>query len=196
MNRSKTAIAALLAVALTSTLTGCPAPLLVAGGAAATVGGATERRDAKTLVDDQSIELQVSNAIHSDPELDKQTHINVVSYNRSVLLTGEAPTEELLTRAVELTRRIDGVKLVHNEVLVAEPSNLSSRSKDSWITTKVKSGLFAAQDISSQNIKVVTENQTVFLLGIVTHAEADIATDIARQVDGVQQVVTLFEFQD
>ncbi|MBI3772098.1 MAG: BON domain-containing protein [Gammaproteobacteria bacterium] len=182
--------------ALAINLTGCPVPLLVAGGAAATMGSATERRDAQALIDDQSIEMQISNAIHSDPALDTQAHINIVSYNRTVLLTGEAPTEELLTRAVDLARRVEGVKVVHNEILNAAPSSLASRSKDSWITTKIKSGLFAAQDISAQHFKIVTENQSVFLMGLVTHAEADIAVEITRQVEDVQQVITLFEYQN
>lgn len=192
----KSAINFTLLSALVINLSGCAAPLLVAGGAAATVGSATERREARALIDDQSIEMQISNAIHTDPELDKQTHINIVSYNRAVLLTGEAPTEELLARAVDLARRVEGVKLVHNEILAVAPSSLASRSKDSWITTKVKTGLFTAQDISAQHFKIVTENQTVFLMGIVTHGEAEIAVDIARQVEDVQQVITLFEYQD
>lgn len=192
----RTAITFTLLSALAINLTGCAAPAIVAGGAAATVGSITERRDAKAVIDDQSIELQISNAIHSDPELDTQAHINIVSYNRTVLLTGEAPTEELLTRAVELARRVEGVKVVHNEILNVAPSSKSSRSKDSWITTKIKSGLFAAQDISTQHFKIVTENQSVFLMGIVTRAEADIAVEITRQVEDVQQVITLFEYLD
>lgn len=196
MLSNRTAITFTLLSALAINLAGCPAPLLVAGGAAAAIGSATERRDAKAIIDDQSIGLQISNAIHSDPALDTQAHINIVSYNRTVLLTGEAPTEELLTRAVELARRIEGVKVVHNEILNVAPSSHASRSKDSWITTKIKSGLFAAQDISSQHFKIVTENQTVFLMGIVTRAEADIAIEITRQVEGIQQVITLFEYLD
>ena len=182
-------------IGLTLNLTGCPAPLLLAGGAAAGAS-AIDRRSAGTIVDDQAIELKVNNAIYGDDKLKKEVHINITCYNGAVLLTGEAPTEELRTLAVEHARGVEHVKRVYNEIIVGPQSTGKSRSQDTWLTTRIKTRLVGARELSAIQIKVVTENQTVFLLGIVSHAEADIATDIARRVEGVAQVVKLFEYTD
>lgn len=177
-------------------LGGCAAAL-VGAGAAAGVGGvavAQDRRSAGTMLDDEIIEDKALDALYSDHELWNKAHINVTSYDHIVLLTGEAPTPELKAQAAALVQPIPKVREVHNEIEVSAPSSLLTRSSDTWITSKVKSSLIASNDVSANHVKVVTEDGVVYLMGLVTPAEAKAATDIARQVGGVQRVVTLFEY--
>ena len=185
------ALIALITLAA-SGLQGCA--VVAAGGAGAAV--ATDRRSAGTMVDDEAIELKVNNAIFSDDELNKKTHINATSYNAVVLLTGEAPSAALRERVVDLARRVDKVRRVHNEIAVAEPSPMKVRSQDTWITAQVKTKLLSNKQVSANNVKVVTENGSVYLMGIVTRAEAQAAAEAARHVSGVSRVVTVFEYQD
>ncbi len=185
------------ALLVTTLLLNACAPLVV-GGAAATASVAHDRRTAGTVIEDQSIELRIRSALNKDPELSKQAHINITSFNGIVLLSGEAPTSALRERAGEIARKTRKVRRVHNEIQIAAPSSMMTRSSDSWITTKVKSVMLGAagDGIDPTRIKVVTENGTVFLMGLVTHGEADAATEKARQVKGVQRIVKLFEYLD
>ncbi len=175
-------------------LTGCAA--VVGGGAAATAAAAYDRRTTGTVIDDEFIELKAVEAWSKDQELWDQAHLNATSYNNVLLITGEAPSETLRQRAASLVRAIPKVREVHNEIRVAAPSSLPSRSSDSWVTGKVKTALLNADSINALRIKVVTEAGVVYLMGLVTRAEADAATDIARRVDGVQRVVKIFEYLD
>lgn len=186
-------LAALTLIAvLAAGLQGCA--VVAVGGAGAAV--ATDRRSAGAMVDDQAIELKINNALFKNDQLSKQAHINFTSYGGVVLLTGEAPSEVLRDNAVELVRHVDNVRRVHNEIVIAAPSPIKSRNQDAWITTKVKTKLIATKDVSANSVKVVTENGSVYLMGLLTRAEADAATEAARHVDGVSRVVTLFEYQD
>ncbi|GAB4358024.1 MAG: division/outer membrane stress-associated lipid-binding lipoprotein [Gammaproteobacteria bacterium] len=191
MNLPKQAIG-LISICLL--LTGCAAA--VVGGAATGVSVAHDRRTPGTVVDDQAIELKAYNLIGGDPALEKNTHINVTSYNLKVLLTGEAASNALRTKAARLVSGIPKVRQVHNYVVVAPSTSLGSRTKDTWITTKVKSGLFNIEipDFDPTRVKVVTEAQTVFLLGLVTRQEGRAAINVARQVADVKKVVALFEY--
>lgn len=174
-------------------LQGCVG-VVAAGGASAAV--AADRRSAGTIVDDEAIELKTANAIFADDDLGKKAHINITSYNNIVLLTGEAPTAAMRDHAVAIARRVDKVRKVYNEIAVAQPATMKSRSEDTWITAKIKAKLLGIKEISSVNVKVVTESRSVYLMGIVSHAEANAATEAARHVDGVAQVIALFEYQD
>lgn len=174
-------------------LQGCVG-VVAAGGAGAAV--AVDRRSAGTIVDDEAIELKTSNAIFADDDLGRKAHINVTSYDYIVLLTGETPTAAMRDRAVDIARHVNKVRKVYNEIVVAQPTTMKSRSEDAWITAKIKAKLLGIKEVSSANIKVVTENHIVYLMGIVSHAEASAATEAARFVDGVTRVITLFEYQD
>ncbi|MEK7323347.1 MAG: division/outer membrane stress-associated lipid-binding lipoprotein [Pseudomonadota bacterium] len=186
-------LAALTLIAvLAAGLQGCA--VVAVGGAGAAV--ATDRRSAGAMVDDQAIELKINNALFKNDQLSKQAHINFTSYGGVVLLTGEAPSEALRDNAVELVRHVDNVRRVHNEIIIAAPSPIKSRNQDAWITTKVKTKLIATKEVSANSVKVVTENGSVYLMGLLTRAEADAVTEVARNVDGVSRVVTLFEYQD
>lgn len=190
----------LVTAILTSSLwiSGC-APLVI--GAVA-VGGASvvhDRRTAGTIVDDQAIEAKTLAALYREPDLMKQSHINVTSYNNIVLLSGETPTEAFRTRAEEITKGMEHVRRVYNELTIAAPSSYMTRSSDSWITTQVKARLVEIRDIKGfdpTRVKVVTENGTVFLMGLVSRQEGNATAESARQVGGVQRVVKLFEYSD
>lgn len=185
----------LLLIALLSQLSAC-AVVAVGGAAAATGTAVADRRTTGTLVEDQTIEVKALKAINDDAELNEQAHMNVISYNTVVLLTGETPTDAMRQRAMELVKGVDKVTHVYNELTIAAPSSLVSRSSDSYITTKVKTQLFANKNVSGIQFKVVTEKGVVYLMGIVSHAEAEIATEVARQTGGVQKVVKLFQYTD
>ena len=182
----------LLLLAIIGSLQGCA--IVAAGGAGAAV--ANDRRTTGTMIDDQSIELQISKAVHDGAELENRTHINATSFNGVVLLTGEAPTAALRDRVVDLARNVEKVRRVHNEIVIAEPSSKKSRGLDTWITTKVKGRHFRNDNVSAGHVKVVTENGVVYLMGIVSRAEATAAAEDARYIDNVTRVVTLFEYRD
>ncbi len=191
---SKRYLPAFLLVLLVSQQ-GC-APVIAASAIATTVIVAKDPRTTGTMIDDKGIQIKASDAIHRDGLLADQVHINVTSYNGVVLLTGETPTVELRAHAEQLVREIEKVRRVYNEIKVAAPSSGLTRSSDTLITTKVKTRLLAEKEFDSGRVKVVTENGTVYLMGLVSRHEAAVATEIARGTSGVQRVVRLFEYTD
>ena len=175
-------------------LAGCA---IAAGGGSAAAGYSTlDRRTTGTIIEDQAIELKAYRAIAADKELDEQTHINITSYNTAVLVTGESPVDEMRQKIVSIVSAVNKVKHVYNEITIAAPSSMVSRSSDVYITTKVKTKLFADKILSGLVIKVNTEKGVVYLMGIVSQEEAEIATNIARETGGVQKVVKLFQYTD
>lgn len=175
-------------------LSGCAAVAVTGIATGASV--AADTRTTGTVIEDQSIELKALQALSSNKELYEQVHINTTSYNTIVLVSGEAPTEDLRRQVIEIVRNIPKVTHVHNEITIAAPSSLVSRSSDSLITSKVKTKLLANKNVAGLNVKVVTEKGVVYLMGISTRAHADVATDIARKTGGVQKVVKLFQYTD
>jgi osmotically-inducible protein OsmY len=189
-----TTVLLLLTVGSASLLQGCAGAIVAGGATGASV--IHDRRTAGTVLEDQNIEFKAMDALASDQELRAQAHISATSYNQVVLLSGEAPTQELRARAEALVAKIPKVRRVHNEVVIAAPSGMSARASDSWITTKVKTSLFEVKlkDFDPTRVKVVTENGIVFLMGLLTRQEADAVVDVVRQVSGVQRVVKIFEY--
>ena len=165
---------------------------LVAGGVGAGAAMVADRRTSGAYVEDEGIEWRTSSALKD--RLGDAVHINVTSFNRNVLLTGEAPTEAHRAEAERVAGGIANVKGIVNEIQVAGTSSLTSRGSDSIITSKVKARFVDSAQFSANHIKVVTEAGTVFLLGIVTRREADAATEVARRTDGVRKVVRVFEY--
>tara|TARA_Y100001934_G_C12230707_1_gene715261 strand:- start:139 stop:714 length:576 start_codon:yes stop_codon:yes gene_type:complete len=184
----------LILLSVITLIQGCAAVL--GAGAATGAAVANDRRTVGTMLDDQTIEFKVLDALRSDDDLWQQTHVNGTSVNNIVLLTGEAPTDELRQRIETLVHQIPKVRRVHNEIVIGAPSSLLTRSSDSWITGKVKTNLLTTDIQEATQIKVVTENGSVYLMGLVTQAEASRATDVARAVGGVQRVVKVFEYLD
>lgn len=174
-------------------LSGCLPVAFVAG---ATAGGAVvyDNRGFKTIASDQKTSMQAESKINADPELKDQVHIVIATFNRIVLMTGQAPTPELRQKAYEIVSTLPNVKRIYNEVTVSEPTPMSVRSKDTWITTKVKTAMLAEKGLHSTQIKVVTENKVVYLMGYVSRSQANLAALVASKVSGVQKVVKLFEY--
>lgn len=182
--------AAVLALAAAATLSAC-APALIGG---AVVGGAlmaSDRRSPGTQVEDQGIELKAAARIR---ELTAdRTNVNVTSYNRLVLLTGETPEAADRATVEQAVSRIEGVRAVVNELAVMGKTSLTARSNDAILTARVKAAFIDALELSPQTVKVVTERGTVHLLGRVTEREAARAVEAARGVPGVTKVVRVFE---
>ena len=183
------AVRALGALLLTSTLSAC-APLMIAG-VAGTAMVASDRRTSGAQLEDESIELRAQARIRDN--LGERVHVNVTSFNRQVLLTGEVTAEKDRQAVLQLVERIENVKAVVNELAVMPLSNLSERSNDLLIVAKVKASFVDSRDLFASAFKVVTERGTVYLMGRVTQREATSATQVTRNVSGVNKVVRLFE---
>lgn len=188
--RTRLLRAAAAATLAAAALSAC-APLIVGGAA---VGGAlvaTDRRTSGTQLEDKSIEVKAANRIRD--VLGERGHVNVNSYNRMVLLTGEVPSEADRAAAEQAAARVENVKGVYNELAVMGNSSLTSRSSDLLIQGKVKATLVDAKDLQSNAFEIVVERGIVYLLGRVTEREATRAVDLARSVGGVLKVVRVFE---
>lgn len=179
----------LLAAALVPALQGC-VPLVAAGATAGTLA-AVDRRSLSTQTADETIEWKA--ALQISEMGGRQSHIDFTSYNRKLLITGQAPSAELKAEVERLAARVPEVEGVHNELSVAPPTSLSERSGDSYITTKVKARFVDANKFNAIYVKVVTEAGVVYLLGLVTQREADAAIQVARTTSDVKKVVTLLE---
>ena len=179
---------AVLAVAVTG-LSGC-APLIV-GGAVATGIMVTDRRTTGAQVEDQGIEIKIASAVRQ--ELGDRVHLNVTSFNRKVLLTGEVTTAAEKERIEKIAQSQDNVQSVVNDLALMPASSLTQRSKDTVITSRVKAAFIDAKDLQANAVKVVTERGIVYLMGRVTSREAKRATDIVRGMSGVVKVVRVFD---
>jgi len=186
----QTALKLILSAALISQITAC-VPVVV-GGAAATGAMAADRRTSGIYVEDENIELKAVKKMETN--LGEDAHVNVTSYNRNVLLTGEVPVAESKSKAESLVKEITNTRSITNEITVGPKSTIGSRSNDSYITSKIKTKFVTENKFPANYVKVVTENGVVYLLGIVTNKEADEAVEIARNTDGVTKVVKVFEY--
>jgi osmotically-inducible protein OsmY len=150
-----------------------------------------DRRPAETYLTDEGIEVRASTRINE--KFGDRVHVNITSYNRSVLLTGEVPDAATKAAVEKVVASVPNLKAISNELQVAGISSLTSRSNDAYITSKVKARFVDANRFPVNHVKVVTEVGTVYLLGLVTREEADASVDIARTTGGVQRVVRVFE---
>lgn len=177
-------------------LSGCA--VLVAAGVISGVGaGAAVSQDRRTsgmFVEDERIEFKSDRLISE--KMGGDVHVNVTSFNRNVLLTGEAPTEGLKKEVAILVMGVENVRKVTNEIAVADVSSFASRSNDALLTSKVKARFLDSGAFQVNHVKVVTEDAVVYLLGLVKVKEADSAVDIARSTSGVRKVVKVFEYLD
>jgi osmotically-inducible protein OsmY len=177
-------------VGLTGSLTAC-VPLVVGGAAAGTALVATDRRTSGAQLEDEGIELRLLGRVRSD--LGTRVRVNVVSYNRQVLLTGEVPNEKDKQTIEQIARKVENVASVVNALAVMNTPSLAGRSADLLITGRLKAAILDASDLEINAIKVITEHNVVYLMGRVTKREADRVTNIARTISGVQRVVRVFE---
>lgn len=181
----------LLALLPALSLPAC-APILVGAGAASALSMSEDRRSSGAQLDDQSIEWRAASRIGE--RFGSKVHVNVTSYNRAVLLSGEVPDERTRTDVETLVRGVPSVQNITNELVVSEPTSLGSRTSDSYITSKIKTRFLDANKFNALQVKVVTEAGVVYLLGVVTPTEADDAVEIARTTGGVRKVVKMFEY--
>lgn len=157
---------------------------------------AHDRRTLGAIIDDQAIEMKAGAAIIGSRELKNNTHVNVTSMNGIVLITGETATPEARDQVLAQVREINGVRRITNEMRIAEPSTLGARSRDSLITSAVKSRLLVTRGVRPSQVKVITEDNVVYLMGLVTQAEGELAAEQAATIDGVTRVVKMFEHID
>jgi osmotically-inducible protein OsmY len=187
-NNPKRLVLALAIAVLAGTLSAC-APLII-GGAAVGAIMAFDRRTSGAQLEDEGIELRGASRLR---ESMGGAHVNINSFNRQVLLTGEVPNEQARQTAEQVVSRVDNVKGVVNELAVMAATTLAQRTSDTLITGKVKASLVDDRNLYVGAFKVVTERGVVYLMGRVTQREADRATQIARNIDGVRRVVRIFE---
>ena len=191
MNMHKVRLAALLVIPLVAVLSGCVAAVVGGAGTAAVIG--EDRRTVGTVTEDQGIEFKAESRIRDKY---KDAHINLTSYSRMVLITGEVPDAAAKADVEKIVRAVENVRGIYNEVAVGSISPLSARSNDSFITSKVKARFVDQRKFNAIHVKVVTEADVVYLLGLVKRKEADDAVEIARTTSGVKRVVKLFEYID
>lgn len=174
-------------------LSSCIPAALVVG---ATAGGAIlyDQRSLKQVKYDRDATYIAEQRLKSDPEISTECHLSVSTYYGIMLLVGQAPATHLKEKAFNLVNNLPHISRVYNEVTVEPPTPLATRTQDTWITTKIKSKMLAQSDLNASEIKVITENGVVYLMGKVSHRQADLATDVARRVDGVKKVVMVFQY--
>ncbi len=173
-------------------LQGCVAAF-IAGAAA---GGIIvyDRRNIVTMKEDADILAKINAFIYEHPYLNNKSHINATVFNNVVLLTGETLSPEARGQVVEYARQVPKVAKVYNEIAIAAPDAALTRSSDSLITAKVRTAMVGKSGLHSSSIKVVTENGVVYLMGVVSPSQANLAVDAARRVSGVQKVVKIFDY--
>ncbi|MFK3797585.1 BON domain-containing protein [Pseudomonas sp. NPDC088444] len=185
----------LLALTLCLGISGCSS--VVNASREAPIDDDRGTRTLGSKIDDSLIETKVAvNIAKASPDLDSNSHIVVTSFNGVVLLAGQTPRADLKQLAEQTASQVQKVKKVSNELQVIEPSSYLARSNDSWLTSKIKTEMLTDSAIPGSRIKVVTENGIVYLMGLLTQAEANRATNLVQGVSGVQKIVKLFEYID
>jgi osmotically-inducible protein OsmY len=182
----------LLLVLASAALQGCFP--VVAVGVGTGVMMAQDRRTSGAYVEDQAIESKAFDQIGK--RFKNDAHISITSFNRNVLISGEAPTGAVKTEIGRLVAGIENVRSINNELTVSGSTSMTTRSSDSMITSNVKLRFMGEKRFNAEHVKVITENGTVFLMGLVKRAAAEAATEIASTTSGVQRVVKLFEYLD
>jgi osmotically-inducible protein OsmY len=158
-----------------------------------------DRRTSETILRDKDIEATAYSELNSDDELLNQSHFTITAFNGAVLVTGETPTEELRKKIISTVQVIPDVKLIHNDLIIADPSDSSSRANDKFITDSVKKALNQIRtmpDFDPSMVKVITENGTVYLMGLVHRDEGAVVINVTRLQPGIKQIVTVFEYID
>ncbi|MCM2678636.1 BON domain-containing protein [Echinimonas agarilytica] len=172
-------------------LQGCAG--IVIAGAAGTAMVLHDRRDFSTQVDDTALEMTVTHALATNEGLKNQARLRLFAVNRKILAVGQVPSDFLKSEVDRIVRSEDGVTQFYNELEIAEPIPFSIRSHDSWLSTKVRTALISDEEFDFTRVKIITENGRIYLMGLVTQKEADMATEITRKVSGVKEVVRVFE---
>ncbi len=182
-----------LALATPLLLQGCAAPLLVAG-AAAGVAITQDKRPPGVVLEDERLESRIASAVNGDRSLARDVNVSVTSYHQVVLLTGQVPDEATRQRVLAHLRGIEQIRRIHDHLAIAPPSQLGQRSRDTMITARVKSALAGENGFPSAHLKIVTERDTVYLMGRVRRDDAARIGAIVQGVEGVKLIVFVFEY--
>ena len=175
-------------------LQGCVAAAIGGAAVAGATKVATDPRSMGTQLDDETLESRVNSAIKKDQQIKSEARINVTAYSGRILLTGQVPNENLREVASSLAKGVQNVNDVYNEVRVGPKVDFAQISKDSWITSQIKSKMLVDSKVKTSDLKVVTENNEVFLMGNVTQDQGNAAAEIARNVAGVTKVIKVFNY--
>ena len=175
-------------------LQGCVAAAIGGAAVAGATKVATDPRTEGTQIDDETLEERVKSAIYKDQQIKSEARISITSYSGRILLTGQVPNDNLREIATSLAKGVQNVNDVYNEVRVGPKVSFSQISKDAWITSQIKSKMLVDSKVKTSDVKVITENNEVFLLGNVTHDQGNAAAEIARNVSGVTKVVKVFNY--
>jgi len=166
-------------------------PLMMGGGVVMGSLVATDRRTSGSVLEDEGIEIRAGSRIRDN--VGDRVHVNVTSYNRQVLLTGEVPSAQDKQLVEQIVSRVDNVRNIVNELSILGNSTFTQRSSDTLVTGRIKAALVDAKDVFANAFKITTERGTAYMMGRVTQREADRGTEIIRGVSGVQRVVRLLE---
>jgi osmotically-inducible protein OsmY len=183
-------------IVVVTLFTGCVPMVLTGVGVGAGTGAlmVEDRRTAGIFIEDERIELRTNRRIKEN--FGNEARVTVTSYNRNVLLTGEAPNESIKKEIEKLTMSVENVRNIFNEIMITERSSLVSRSNDAMITSKVKTRFLNNNVFQVNHVKVVTTNNVVYLLGLVTREEGETASQIASTTASVAKVIRVFEYLD
>jgi osmotically-inducible protein OsmY len=181
----------LLTVLLLVSVQGCGS--IMAGAGAGPIEEDVSERTLAQQLEDESIETKAKVNINAAADGYEDAHLSIVSFNGFVLLAGQVPSEDLKTLATDVVRKIDGVRRIYNELEIGPETSAGTRTNDTWITTQVKTKLLASSDTPGTRVKVVTENSVVYLMGLLSAAEADRVALEAAEVSDAERVVKLFE---
>ncbi|MBQ4833835.1 divisome-associated lipoprotein YraP [Pseudoalteromonas sp. MMG010] len=173
-------------------LQGCAAA--VVAGTASAVTAANDRRTLGSQIDDNNIEIKASIAFSEVHSINETANVDVISFNGIVLLVGQVANQSIKDQAQKAVESVNGIRKIHNQIRLSSNIGITTQSHDTWLTSKVKTKLLTAKNVSGNSIKVVTENGEVFLMGLVSQAEADNAVNIARNISGVERVIKVFEY--
>lgn len=183
-----------LALSSTLLLQACGPAFISSATTAATL--LHDRRTTGTIIEDKAIELRAADLLRQEPQLKENARVKVAAFNRNLLIMGQAPDQQTADEIEQLFKEIKEVDKVYNELEIGDRKPITAYTNDSWITTKVKAAAFGRDQVDPLRVKVYTEDGTVYLMGLVTRKEADLASDSTRGIEGVQRVVRVFEYTD
>ncbi|MCL1143554.1 BON domain-containing protein [Shewanella gaetbuli] len=179
-------------ISVLALLQGCAGAVMI--GAVGGAKMANDERSMSTQISDTNADFEIISALSKHDDLKKQTNITGVVMNKNVLMIGQAPNSMLRDKAIKTVQALNIGGKIHNQIRIGNPTSFTTRSNDTWVTTKVKGRMLNEKSLDITRIKVITENGEVFLLGLVERSQADIAVDIARNTAGVRKVIKVFEY--
>ena len=187
-------IKGLVIITILATLQGCAGAIMV--GAVSGAKMVNDERSMSTQVSDTNADFVIASALSKHDDLNNQTNIAAIVMNSNVLMIGQAPNSMLRDKAVRVVRDLQIGGKIHNQIRIGNPTSFTTRSNDTWVTTKVKGRMLNEKSLDITRVKVITENGEVFLLGLIDHKQADLAVEVARNTAGVRKVIKVFEYTD